>query len=152
MSLTSYRAAPPRGEAGVGDCDEKGLGDVLAYRLGRPGGDLLSRALRRSTIGPEGLNDRVRNGIGWGPPGKTTRSTKPIRNVVKIIVGRRAKLFMSFDKNDQADRAISTSKLHASRHFHTWPINVVVYHGSRRSLVLRLVSRLDAFSGYLFHT
>ena len=55
-------------------------------------------------------------------------------------------------KNDQADRAISTSKLHASRHFHTWPINVVVYHGSRRSLVLRLVSRLDAFSGYLFHT
>ena len=60
--------------------------------------------------------------------------------------------FMSFDKNDQADRAISTSKLHASRHFHTWPINVVVYHGSRRSLVLRLVSRLDAFSGYLFHT
>ena len=62
------------------------------------------------------------------------------------------KLSMSFDKNDQADRAISTSKLHASRHFHTWPINVVVYHGSRRSLVLRLVSRLDAFSGYLFHT
>ena len=59
---------------------------------------------------------------------------------------------ISFDKNDQADRAISTSKLHASRHFHTWPINVVVYHGSQRSLVLRLVSRLDAFSGYLFHT
>jgi hypothetical protein len=29
---------------------------------------------------------------------------------------------------------------------------VVVYHGSQRSLVLRLVSRLDAFSGYLFHT
>src|SRR5438067_13857229 len=59
---------------------------------------------------------------------------------------------MSFDKNDQADRAISTSKLHASRRFHTWPINVVVFHGSRRSLVLRLVSRLDAFSGYLFRT
>ncbi len=59
---------------------------------------------------------------------------------------------MSFDENDQVDRAISTSKLHASRRFHTWPINVVVYHGSRRSLVLRLVSRLDAFSGYLVHT
>ena len=59
---------------------------------------------------------------------------------------------MSFNENDQAYRAISTSKLHASRRFHTWPINVVVYHGSRRSLVLRLVSRLDAFSGYLFHT
>ena len=62
------------------------------------------------------------------------------------------KAFMSFDKNDQADRAISTSKLHASQRFHTWPINVVVYHGSRRSLVLRWVSRLDAFSGYLVHT
>ena len=61
-------------------------------------------------------------------------------------------LVMSLTKNDQAYRAISTSKLHASPHFHTWPINVVVYHGSRRSLVLRLVSRLDAFSGYLFRT
>jgi hypothetical protein len=59
---------------------------------------------------------------------------------------------MSFTKNDQADRAISTGKLHASPHFHIRPINVVVYHGSQRSLVLRLVSRLDAFSGYLFHT
>ena len=63
-----------------------------------------------------------------------------------------SKALTSFDENDQADRAISTSKLHASRHFHTWPINVVVYHGSQRSLVLRLVSRLDAFSGYLVHT
>ena len=59
---------------------------------------------------------------------------------------------MDLTKNDQADRAISTSKLHASRRFHTWPINVVVYHGSRRSLVSRWVSRLDAFSGYLVRT
>ena len=65
---------------------------------------------------------------------------------------KQSALVMSLTKNDQAYRAISTSKLHASPHFHTWPINVVVYHGSRRSLVLRLVSRLDAFSGYLFHT
>ena len=49
---------------------------------------------------------------------------------------------------DQADRAISTSKLHTLLRFHTWPINVVVFHGSRRDLVLRWVSRLDAFSGY----
>jgi len=26
----------------------------------------------------------------------------------------------------QADRAISTSQLHASQRFHTWPINVLV--------------------------
>ena len=43
--------------------------------VSRAGGDRLSRALRRSTIGPGGLNDRVRNGIGWGTPGKTTSST-----------------------------------------------------------------------------
>ena len=33
--------------------------------LGRPGGDLLSHALRHSTIGAEAFNDRVRNGIGF---------------------------------------------------------------------------------------
>ena len=124
------------------------------HPFGRPGGDLLSRALRQSTIGPERLNDRVRNGIGWGPLGKTTRSTKRMKNekTSGLLHEQTNKANMSSTKNDQADRAISTSKLHASRHFHTWPINVVVYHGSRRSLVLRLVSRLDAFSGYLFHT
>ena len=137
------------------------------HPFGRPGGDLLSRALRQSTIGPERLNDRVRNGIGWGPLGKTTRSTKRMKNektsgllheqtnkaqTSDLLRKQINKANMSSTKNDQADRAISTSKLHASRHFHTWPINVVVYHGSRRSLVLRLVSRLDAFSGYLFHT
>ena len=45
--------------------------------LGRPGSDLLSRILRYSTIDAGGLNDRVRNGIGWGTPAKTTRSAKP---------------------------------------------------------------------------
>ena len=122
----------------------------MLHPFGRPGGDLLSRALRRSTIGPERLNDRVRDGIGWGPLGITTRSTK--RMLSEKTSKLQSALVMSLTKNDQAYRAISTSKLHASPHFHTWPINVVVYHGSRRSLVLRLVSRLDAFSGYLFHT
>ena len=31
----------------------------------------------------------------------------------------------------QANRAISTGKLHALPHFHTQPINVVVFHGSQ---------------------
>jgi hypothetical protein len=35
------------------------------------------------------------------------------------------------NENDQAVRTISTSKLHALRRFHTWPINVVVFHGSQ---------------------
>jgi hypothetical protein len=36
------------------------------------------------------------------------------------------------NENDQVDRAISTGKLHALPHFHTRPINVVVFHGSDR--------------------
>ena len=54
------------------------------------------------------------------------------------------------NENDQADRAISNGKLHTLQCFHTHPINVVVYDDSQGILVFRLVSRLDAFSGYLF--
>ena len=49
-------------------------------------------------------------------------------------------------------RAIRTAWLHVSPRFHLRPIDVVVFHGSRRDLVLRWVSRLDAFSGYPFRT
>src|SRR3984957_9867951 len=84
MSLTSYRAAPPRVELG-GQRNEPAnkvvmKGSERRHPLCRPGGDLLSRALRRSTIGPGRLNDRVRNGIGWGPSGIATRSTKRMRD------------------------------------------------------------------------
>jgi hypothetical protein len=56
------------------------------------------------------------------------------------------------NENDQANRAISTGKLHALLRFHTRPINVVVYHDSQGILVSRWVSRLDAFSGYPVRT
>jgi hypothetical protein len=36
------------------------------------------------------------------------------------------------NENDQANRAISNGKLHALLHFHTRPINVVVFHGPDR--------------------
>ena len=36
---------------------------------------------------------------------------------------------LSEKKNGQAYRAISTSQLNALPHLHTWPINVVVFHG-----------------------
>src|SRR5207244_12683461 len=36
--------------------------------FGGPGGDLLFRALRRSTIGAEGFHGRVRDGIGCYAP------------------------------------------------------------------------------------
>ena len=56
------------------------------------------------------------------------------------------------NESNQDNRAISTGKLNALPHLHTRPINVVVYHGSQRDLVLRRVSRLDAFSGYPVRT
>ncbi len=44
--------------------------------LSRPGSDLLSRVLRRSTIGAGAFHGRVRNGNGCSHPAITTRSTK----------------------------------------------------------------------------
>jgi hypothetical protein len=153
----------------------------------RPGSDLLSRVLRRSTIGAGAFHGRVRNGNGCGRPAMTTRSAK--RNIFEKLVrsfdlffsllntslnlsrsdecfwhpyrpaavanrlagrpqrsdplGRvsvRTKVFgiikqslMSMNnENDQANRAISTGKLHALLHVHTRPINVVVFHGPDR--------------------
>ena len=46
------------------------------FALGRPGSDLLSRALRHSTIGAESFHGRVRNGIGCSPFATATRSSK----------------------------------------------------------------------------
>ena len=65
-------------------------------------------------------------------------------------LGPRAIKMSTSNENDQADRAISTGKLHTLLRFHTQPINVVVFHDSQGILVFRLVSRLDAFSGYPF--
>jgi hypothetical protein len=42
----------------------------------RPGNDLLSRALRQSTIGAEDFNGRVRDGIGFRLLAIITRSAK----------------------------------------------------------------------------
>jgi hypothetical protein len=49
-------------------------------------------------------------------------------------------------------RVIRTGQLSALLRFHTRPIDVVVYHDPQGDLVLRWVSRLDAFSGYPVQT
>ena len=50
----------------------------MGDRLGWPGDDLLSQALRHSTIGAEVFDGRVRDGIGSGHLAKVTRPAKPI--------------------------------------------------------------------------
>jgi hypothetical protein len=77
MSLTSYRAAPPRASAGrrgggvAADIPVKGHvnGFLLSFSVralaAMPGDDLLFRCLGSSTIGAVGFHGRVRNGIGW---------------------------------------------------------------------------------------
>lgn len=68
MSLTSYRAAPPRGGEGVVN------GFLVACsRASMPGDDLLFHRLSDSTIGAVGFHGRVRDGIGWDTDAMATR-------------------------------------------------------------------------------
>ena len=113
------------------------LAGFLISVLGRPGSVLLSRGLSRSTMGAGGFNGRVRNGIGWNSSAMTTRSAKDGRKTddtedeliflrVPGLVSRHG-----IGAGVQANRAIRTSKLNASLRLHTWPIDVVVFHGSQ---------------------
>src|SRR5271154_6726527 len=92
MSLTSYRAAPPRAKMNVSRQkpdraksakDERRPSSRESRRcqirkedfaLRRPGNDLLSQVLRHSTIGAEVFDGRVRDGIG---PNHFARVTRP---------------------------------------------------------------------------
>jgi hypothetical protein len=85
MSLTSYRAAPPRVKSMRVDDRRIGRGFLA---LGRSGSDLLSRALRHSTIGAESFHVRVRNGIGCTPFASATRSSKREEEVLSRVQGR----------------------------------------------------------------
>ena len=82
----------------------------------RPGNDLLSHALRRSTIGAEEFNGRVRDGIGFR---LLAIITEPAKNseyeyeYTGICINNRHVLSKSAvtgmgNENDQTDRAIST--------------------------------------------
>ena len=134
MSLTSYRAAPPRVKAcadeaetshGAGrrneSCDRSGVivGGMRVWFdasvVGRPGSDLLSRALGHSTIGAEGFHGRVRNGIGCNPLAITTRSSndREIERQMRVLKKRHVgegglPLCAKARDKDQANRAIST--------------------------------------------
>ena len=121
--------------------------------LCRPGGDLLSRVLRQSTIGAEAFDGRVRDGIGSYRLARATRPAKdgvlkqredgqsadrqsgnepllPIADCrLQLVVSTRLCALLD-NENNQVERAISTGKLHALPRFHIRPIDVVVFHGS----------------------
>ena len=156
MSLTSYRAAPSRGDFALMFIL------VRVYRLeryvfvvfSRFGGDLLSHVLRRSTIGATALNDRVRNGSGCFARAMTTKLKKKHQNPSQTAlcsspIPTRSR---ASTRSNQAYRTISTGQLNALLRLHLRPIDVVVYDGSQGYLVLRGASRLDAFSGYPFRS
>ncbi len=63
-----------------------------------------------------------------GAPGR-----RPERRVSEEEPVHRDLVAMGMEnENDQADRAISTGKLHTLLRVHTRPIDVVVFHGSDR--------------------
>ena len=109
--------------------------------LGRPGSDLLSQGLSHSTIGAEAFNGRVRDGIGLRRFAKTTRPAKDKKYEASdlCLATSASHSFWSGscdpmdteNESNQANRTISTGKLHALLHFHIRPINVVVFHGSQ---------------------
>ena len=72
-----------------------------------------SYLVTRNALGPQG--PQARTGAGDVSPG------------LSMIM-----ITDSDHESNQANRAISTSQLNASPRLHTWPINVVVFHGSDR--------------------
>ena len=153
MSLTSYRAAPPRDRNGAATVQTGAAADVRAGSISncvlcRPGSDRLSRGLSRSTMGAGGFNGRVRNGIGWNSPARTTRSAKDAKTIRSVISWIRYQAWNGAAQSS-ANRAIRTSKLNALLRLHAWPIDVVVFHGSQAkpgfevSFPLRCFQRLS---------
>ena len=106
--------------------------------------------LQPSTIGRFSLNLRVRYGNGCFP--KAHRHQKSL-SFVYTLKNKYCLLLTFFRSNP---RTISIGQLHMLPCFHLQPIYLVVYKGSYSfrmgSLILRSVSRLDAFSVYQLQT
>ena len=121
-------------------CQNTGLGKSIETRhhqrdairgFSRLGSDLLSHALRRSTIGAKALNGRVRDGTGCFALAMTTKPGKT------PILSKSARKHTAHDQrsspasteSNQAFRAISTGQLNMLPCLHLRPIDVVVFHG-----------------------
>ena len=120
--------------------------------MGWLGSDLLSRALRRSTIGAAGFHCRVRDGIGCFTRAITAKPThRPDASLpfpIARLRRRRPPQFAGADL-EPFERLGPVRFAHccaSTPGLWTWWSSTTL----RRDLVSRGVSRLDAFSGYLF--
>ena len=135
--------------------------------LGKPGDDLLSRALRHSTIGAGAFHGRVRDGIGCGRSASITRPTKgsdtsgpnvpgsSSRSALRAQVARSALAQQRWALTMKAIKPIERLVLVSFVHCCTSTPSLSTWWSStalKGELVLRWVSRLDAFSGYPFRT
>ena len=118
--------------------------------LGKPGDDLLSRVLRRSTIGAGAFHGRVRDGIGCSRSAKITRPAKGgVKSGLHVSAHRDEALTMKAIK--PIERLVLVSYTHccaSTPSLSTWWSSTAL----KGELVSRWVSRLDAFSGYPFRT
>src|SRR3954471_19409060 len=98
MSLTSYRAAPPRANTRrIAAPNEKAAAGVTRQRLSeivngffetpvsKPGDDLLFHCLSSSTIGAVRFHGRVRDGIGWVTDAMVTKLWDRRIEVLEIV-------------------------------------------------------------------
>jgi hypothetical protein len=116
-----------------------------------PGDDRLSPA--KDYHGPRMLNGRVREGNGCGHPGMLTGIRCCINRQRKSDLVNRHGLGRPEGRINAAKRsAVSTGQLRRLPALHTQPIDLVVFQEPsalrQGDLVLRGVSRLDAFSVY----
>jgi hypothetical protein len=82
-SSKNKTAAIAGGRFGVGSITLQNSHRDEDYVFGRTGSDLLFQVLRLSTIGAGEFYGRVRDGIGYRPPAKTT---SPAKDVMKQTV------------------------------------------------------------------
>src|SRR5438552_12230039 len=66
------------------------------------------------------------SGSSLEPPGRRRTRKRSKLSLINALCAMDTE-----NESNQANRTISTGKLHALLHFHTRPINVVVFHGSQ---------------------
>src|ERR1700760_3362793 len=138
--------------------------------LGRPGSDLLSQGLSHSTIGAEEFNGRVRDGIGFKLLARTTRPAKDKETKqastlsrlgeqqatnrafsIRRLLPANVRWTLTMRAIKPIERLVPVSYMHyctSTSGLSTWSSSTVL----KGMLVLRWVSRLDAFSGYPVRT